>query len=237
MPLPFVGGKELPFAEYTSLVVRAVQALSKEDKKVLFKASDALMEQVEMLWSFEPSEYLVPQNPLAGAFAYTGEAFKRLSLGTLPKDAVQRARYGLAVVSALYGVVTPQTPIMPYRLEMQSKLAAGDAKNLYALWRPVLTKWLNDQPNEFIVDLCSGEYHKAFVWKEVNKPVVHVDFRQSKNGKLRSISAFSKQARGAMARWIFNQNIQTIFGLASFDKDGYTLYSHEGNQMVFVRED
>ena len=40
-----------------------------------------------------------------------------------------------------------------------------------------------------------------------------------------------------MARWIFTENIQTIFSLASFDLDGYRLYSHEGDNMVFLREE
>ena len=61
--------------------------------------------------------------------------------------------------------------------------------------------------------------------------------KQLKDGEMKSVSTFSKQARGTMARWIFTENIQTIFSIASFDLDGYRLYSHENDNMVFLREE
>jgi cytoplasmic iron level regulating protein YaaA (DUF328/UPF0246 family) len=125
--------------------------------------------------------------------------------------------------------------VRPYRLEMQSKIAVEDARNLYAWWKPVLTEWLDAQGAPFIINACSGEYSKAVDWKSVRKPVIHVDFKQMKNGTMKSISAFSKQARGTFARWVLQENVQTIFGLASFTKDGYQLLSHEDDKMVFLR--
>ena len=89
----------------------------------------------------------------------------------------------------------------------------------------------------FVVNLCSREYSKVFDWKSVTIPVLHIDFKQLKDGEMKSVSTFSKQARGTMARWIFTENIQTIFSIASFDLDGYRLYSHENDNMVFLREE
>ena len=130
----------------------------------------------------------------------------------------------------------PDTVVVPYRLEMLSKLAVGKAKNLYGLWKPVLTKWINEGNADFVVDACSGEYSKAIDWKVVEKPVVEVAFKQRKNGELKSVSAFSKQARGAFARWMLEANVHTISGLEAFNELGYELHSNEDNKMVFLRD-
>lgn len=232
---PWVGNASVPFPEESKKVIKAVQALSKKRKKELFKVSDAMLPGVLDMWSLKHGEFLDPAMGLPGLFAYTGESFKALDAHSLGQNALQRAKNSIAVLSGLYGVVTPDHNIMPYRLEMQSKLATGSNKNLYALWKPLLTAWINAHEAPFIVNAMSGEYSKAVDWRSVQKPVVHVDFKQMKDGVPKSISAFSKQARGHMARWIVQQNVQTIFGLASFDKEGYRLYSHEGDQMIFLR--
>lgn len=233
---PYVGSAPVPFKSSTTEIVSAVQSLGVDERKKLFKVSDAMFPAVQQLWSLSAKEYIDPSQGLPGLFAYTGEAFKSFDAHSLGPNALQRAKNSLAIVSGLYGIVSGEMNITPYRLEMQSRLTVGTQKNLYALWKPQLTQWLNKQEAGFAVNLCSMEYAKAFDWKSVTTPTIHVDFKQMKNGEQKSISAFSKQARGLMARWIFKENIQTIFGLASFDLDGYRLYSHEGDHMVFLRE-
>lgn len=224
------------FPARTTAVVKAVQALSAAEKKVLFKVSDALFESTTQLWNPALEEFLAPEGQgVPGVFAYSGEAFKSLDASSLSVDALNRAKDALVVLSGLYGVVTGGVNVRPYRLEMQSKLAVEDARNLYAWWKPVLTEWLDAQSAPFIINACSGEYSKAVDWKSVRTAVIHVDFKQMKNGTMKSISAFSKQARGTFARWVLQENVQTIFGLASFTKDGYQLLSHEGDKMVFLR--
>lgn len=235
--LPWSDVDPAAFPVQTKYVVQAIGELSAAEKKALFKVSDAMYPDVEALWDHSSKDFVAPdEKGVPGLVAYSGEAFKALHAESLSVEAQQRARTSLVILSALYGAVSGGTLVRPYRLEMQSKLAVGEAKNLYALWKPVLTDWLNEQSTPFIIDACSGEYSKAVVWKEVKKPVVHVDFKQMKNGVVKSISAFSKQARGSFARWVLQENVQTIFGLASFNKDGYRLMSHEGDKMVFLRE-
>lgn len=218
------------------MVVVAVQKLSEKLRQILFKVSDKLWPEVHAMWSKEPLHYLRPNPGVAGIHAYSGEAFKYLDSETLSDGALARAKERLVVLSALYGAVHPDTVVVPYRLEMLSKLAVGKAKNLYGLWKPVLTKWINEGNADFVVDACSGEYSKAIDWKVVEKPVVEVAFKQRKNGELKSVSAFSKQARGAFARWMLEANVHTISGLEAFNELGYELHSNEDNKMVFLRD-
>lgn len=235
-PFPYSTPQPLSFPQETEMVVVAVQKLSEKLRQTLFKVSDKLWPEVHAMWSKEPLHYLRPNPGVAGIHAYSGEAFKYLDSETLSDSALARAKERLVVLSALYGAVHPHTVVVPYRLEMLSKLAVGKAKNLYSLWKPVLTKWINEGNADFVVDACSGEYSKAIDWKVVEKPVVEVAFKQRKNGELKSVSAFSKQARGAFARWMLEANVHTISGLEAFNELGYELHSNEDNKMVFLRD-
>jgi len=116
------------------------------------------------------------------------------------------------------------------------KLEVESAKSLYTLWKPIITQWLKDHPAKIIVDACSGEYSKAVEWDSIDKTVVQVDFKQRKNGQLKSVSAFSKQARGAFARWILEEDVQTISDLYAFNQLGYELHSNNDNKLVFLRD-
>lgn len=233
---PYSTPRPLIFPEETEKVVAAVQKLSEKAGQALFKVSDNLWPEVHAMWSKEPGHYLHPNPGVAGVHAYSGEAFKFLDSESLSGSALARARERLVVLSALYGAVHADAVVVPYRLEMLSKLAAGKAKNLYALWKPVLTAWVNEGDADFVVDACSGEYSKAIDWKAVEKPVVAVDFKQRKNGQLKSVSAFSKQARGAFVRWMLEADVHTISGLEAFNELGYELHSKEDNKLVFLRD-
>jgi len=233
---PYAAPRPLIFPEQTEKVVAAVQKLPERQAQALFKVSDKLWPEVHAMWSKKPKHYLSPSPGVAGIHAYSGEAFKFLNSETLSERALARARERLVVLSALYGAVHADAVVVPYRLEMLSKLAAGKAKNLYALWKPVLTAWVNDSDADFVVDACSGEYSKAIDWKAVEKPVVAVDFKQRKNGQLKSVSAFSKQARGAFVRWMLETDVHTISGLEAFNELGYELHSNEDNKLVFLRD-
>ena len=166
---PYVGSAAVPFAAATHEVVMRIQALSADQRQHLFKVSDNLFQSVERIWSLSPSEYIKPSQGLSGLFAYTGEAFKSFDAHSLGHNALQRAKKSLVIVSALYGIVTGEMNIVNYRLEMQSKLPINGYKNLYSLWKPILTEWLNNQESSFAVNLCSTEYSKVFEWKSIEQ--------------------------------------------------------------------
>jgi len=233
---PYLSPKAISFRRETEMVVAAVQKLSGKAGQTLFKVSDKLWPEVHAMWSKESEHFLRPNPGVAGIHAYSGEAFKFLDSETLSERALARAQERLVILSALYGAVYADSVLVPYRLEMLSKLAVGTSKNLYALWKPVLTAWVNEGNADFVVDACSGEYSKAIDWRAVEKPVISVDFKQRKNGQVKSVSAFSKQARGAFVRWMLEADVHTISGLEAFKELGYELHSSEDNKLVFLRD-
>ena len=224
------------FPEITTKVVGSIQGLKLEAAKKLFKVSDALWPEVAAMWSKDSESYTNPEVGLSGLEAYTGEAFKFLNAAELSPEGNSNAQQSLYILSALYGVVSANMHIAPYRLEMQSRLEVDSHRNLYSLWRPILTQWMNTLDAPFIIDACSGEYSKAIDWKNVKRPYVQVDFKQLKNDQIKSVSAFSKQARGAFVRWCLENNIKEMEPLTSFQEMGYRMHTFDDNKLVFLRD-
>ena len=224
------------FPEITARVVRSIQELKPEAAQKLFKVSDALWTEVAAMWSNDLESYTNPEVGLRGLRAYTGEAFKFLNAAELSPEGSSNAQQSLYIMSALYGVVSANMHIVPYRLEMQSRLEVASYKNLTSLWRPILTQWINEADASFIIDACSSEYSKAIDWKNVNHPYVQVDFKQLKNDQIKSVSAFSKQARGAFVRWCLENNIKEMESLTSFKEMGYRMHTFRDNKLVFLRD-
>ena len=224
------------FPEITAKVVTSIQGLKPEAAKKLFKVSDALWTEVAAMWGNDLKSYTNPRAGLRGLMAYTGEAFKFLNTAELSPEGNLNAQQSLYILSALYGVVSANMHIAPYRLEMQSRLEVTPHRNLYSLWRPVLTQWVNALDAPFVIDACSGEYSKAIDWKNIERPYVHVDFKQLKNNQIKSVSAFSKQARGAFVRWCLENNIKEMSSLTSFQEMGYRMHTFDDNKLVFLRD-
>ena len=69
----------------------------------------------------------------------------------------------LRIISGLYGLLKPLDKIMPYRLEMGTKLKINGYKNLYEFWGNKITDQLLNECNkeDVIVNLASNEYSKA----------------------------------------------------------------------------
>ena len=62
-------------------------------------------------------------------------------------------------------------------------------------------------------------------------------FIENKNGKEKIISFYSKNARGAMARFIIQNRLQSEEDLKKFDLDGYNYNAEKSSEgkLVFIR--
>ena len=140
----------------------------------------------------------------------------------------------------MYGLLRPLDLIQPYRLEMGTKLPVNRKKDLYAFWKKTLTQTLNDEleNDELFLNLASVEYFSAINSKKLKVPVISPVFKDFKNGELKVISFFAKKARGSMARFAIDHNIQSIDEIKGFDYDGYGYseeYTEKENEPVFIR--
>ena len=174
-------------------------------------------------------------------FAFNGEAYNGLDAFTLTSKETDIAQNQLRIISGMYGILRPLDRIMPYRLEMSTKLSTDEGKDLYEFWGQKLTSQLNrdlKQGNhKALVNLASQEYFKALDAEKIEKPIITPVFKENKNGEYKVISIYAKKARGMMVRFIIQNNLTDPEDLKAFDEDGYHFNNElsEGNEIVFTR--
>ena len=171
---------------------------------------------------------------------YAGEAFKAFDFQTLDKRYFEKTQETLFIFSGLYGILKPFDLIYPYRLEMGLNYSPNSVdRNLCKFWSEKLTQFLeiNLKKDDVIFNLASQEYSNVIDFKKLERRVITPHFKEFKNEKYASISMFSKNARGKMARFLIENELKTIQDLKSYNLDGYS-YNEKlsnDNDWVFVR--
>ena len=172
-------------------------------------------------------------------FSFTGEVYKGLDANTIPEDKLTALQDKLRILSGLYGLLKPLDLIQPYRLEMGTKLKVGRNENLYQFWGDQLANELNEElkEDELLVNLASSEYFKALPKKTLKTTMITPVFKDFKNGKYKIIMMYAKKARGAMARYIIENNIETLEDLKGFNVGGYafTQEMSTDTELMFTR--
>ena len=155
-----------------------------------------------------------------------GEAFKALGFDTLDSEAADYAKNRMFVLSGLYGALKPLDGVNPYRLEMAQKFTPyDDTKSLNGFWAKRLPEFFNQKATDlgitFLANLASDEYNKVVLKPELDLNVINFSFKVETDSGLKNISVFAKQARGAMARFIIENKIESPEGLRAFEGLGF----------------
>ena len=222
------------FIEEASVLVNSLQNKTVDEIKQLMNLSDNLTRinwQRYQQWEF--SNY----KTYHALFMFNGDVYQGLKADTFNKNEMQFAQKNLRILSGLYGLLKPQDIILPYRLEMGTKLNTASADNLYEFWSDKLsTALLSDmkKDNE-LVNLASNEYSKALKLNNFPVKVITPIFKDSKNGKLKVISFFAKKARGEMVNFIIKNKITDPTDLKLFTNKGYTFSEEKEGKILYVR--
>lgn len=228
------------FVKEAKIINAELKQRSPGDLAKMMKISDNL---AELNWKRnQERSFTARHNPddfKQAVYAFNGDVYAGLEAYTLSEDTMCVLQDKLRILSGLYGVLRPLDQIEPYRLEMGTKIKIGDADNLYEFWKPIITKYLNSEmeEGEVLVNLASVEYFSSVVKKELKSTLVVPEFKELRNGKLKTISFFAKKARGMMVRYIMDNKIETIEGLKGFNIDGYAFSEEESKKekLVFTR--
>ncbi|KKO47132.1 hypothetical protein WG68_00285 [Arsukibacterium ikkense] len=182
------------------------------------------------------------QNAKAALFMFNGDVYQGLDAASLSTPQLQFAQQHLRILSGLYGVLRPLDLMLPYRLEMGTKLKNAAGNDLYAFWQQQVTANLNQQLTdlnaEVLLNLASQEYFKAVVPKALQARVITPVFKDYKNGQYKIISFYAKKARGLMARYVIQQQLTDAKAITSFNLAGYR-YSKDdstADKPVFLRQ-
>jgi uncharacterized protein len=124
-------------------------------------------------------------------------------------------------------VLRPLDLMMPYRLEMGTKLTNPRGKDLYAYWGDTITDALRadivaSPGQKVLINLASQEYFGSVRPAKLDAPVISPTFLDADpQGNYRIVSFFAKKARGSMAAWLIRERIKSSKALTGFTGMGY----------------
>ncbi|WP_321324538.1 peroxide stress protein YaaA [Thiomicrorhabdus sp.] len=176
------------------------------------------------------------------AWLFKGDVYQGLDAYSLSEKGIEYIQNHLAILSGLYGLLKPCDDMLPYRLEMGTKFANQKGKDLYTFWGSQITEQLNkllaEQESKTLVNLASNEYFKAVKKKELNGRIITPIFKDWKNGQYKIISFYAKKARGLMARYAADNQVENAEDLKYFDTDGYKFNPEMSSETdwVFTRK-
>ena len=181
-------------------------------------------------------------NAKQALLAFRGDVYTGLDADSLDAAQLGFAQRHLRILSGLYGILRPLDLIQPYRLEMGLKFANRGGANLYEFWGESITAELNRElgksGSKVLVNLASNEYFHAVRPRALEAEIITPVFRDLKGGKYRIISFFAKKARGQMARFIIDRELDDPRGLKEFRSGGYRYNRAQSTarELVFTRD-
>lgn len=229
------------FAEDAARLIEVLRRKSPQQLATLMDISDplaALNAARYQAWSPK----FTARNARQAVLAFNGDVYDGLQARQLSPGDLDWAQQHLRMLSGLYGVLRPLDWMQPYRLEMGTQLAVGEARNLYQFWGGRIAECLNRQlaadKTPVVVNLASQEYFKSVDRKVLKARVVECVFEEWKGGAYKIISFAAKRARGLMARYAIMKRIETPRRLEGFDLDGYAFAAaaSQPDRLVFRRK-
>ncbi|MDZ7783367.1 MAG: peroxide stress protein YaaA [Halioglobus sp.] len=230
------------FLDRAAELVEDARALGPEDIGSLMGVSEQLARlnhQRFMNWH-APFDL---DNAKQSILAFRGDVYSGLEAETMDDAQLRYAQKHLRILSGLYGLLRPLDLMQPYRLEMGLKFANRGGDNLYEFWGDAITGLLDEQigssGSRVLVNLASQEYFKSIKPRQLQADIVTPVFKDLRGGKYRVITFFAKKARGRMARYIIDNEVEEPEGLKRFRRDGYRYNKAESGarELVFTRDE
>lgn len=186
--------------------------------------------------------YPFHDNKKLAVYLFDGDVYTGLDAYSLTADEVLYLNKHLGILSGLYGLLKPLDDMLPYRLEMGTKLNTPHAHDLYEFWGDDITNLINERIKEsgsnVLINLASNEYYKAVKANKINANIITPKFLEAKNGQYKIVSFYAKKARGMMVNFACKNNITHPDDLKNFDMAGYYFdqKASSDDEWVFKRD-
>ena len=221
------------FLGESTKLIQTLKGKSISELKYLMGLSDNL---AQLNWQRFQDWDIENRNTYKALELFNGAVYEGIDAKTFNKSDNDFAQNNLRILSGLYGILKPNDLILPYRLEMGTKLKTINGNNLYRFWQDKLHQNIGEElNNEVLINLASNEYSKVLKLNKIKSEVITPVFKDYKNGKLKVISFFAKKARGEMVNFIIKNRITSPEELKSFKNNGYAFSEESNGQLLFAR--
>ena len=223
--------RNLPaFLDQTEELCGELQSKSPEELQKLWKCSDQIAAlNTERLRQMELRRSLTP-----AVLAYEGIQYQYMAPNVFTNREYDYIQEHLRILSGFYGVLRPFDGVIPYRLEMQSKLKICEAKDLYSYWNNRLAEHIFSETN-CIINLASKEY-SVCVSKYLRPGIRFITcvFGEEKGGKIIEKGTMCKMARGEMVRYMAEHQIENPEDICAFDRLDYAFDPERSDEETYV---
>jgi hypothetical protein len=221
------------FLSVSTKLIQILKGKSISELKDLMGLSDNL---AQLNWQRFQDWDIENRNTYKALELFNGAVYEGINVKNFNKSDNDFAQNNLRILSGLYGILKPNDLILPYRLEMGTKLKTIKGNNLYRFWQDKLHQNIGDElNNEVLINLASNEYSKVLKLNKIKSEVITPVFKDYKNGKLKVISFFAKKARGEMVNFIIKNKITSFEELKLFKNNGYAFSDENNADILFVR--
>ena len=221
---------------HTSELHKILVNFSINDLKDLMNVSDKIAELNYNRFKHweEPSK---SDSSKQAIYAFKGDVYSGLDAESILENKFDFLQENLRIISGFYGLLRPFDKILPYRLEMSTKLGNARGKNLYEFWGDNITNLLNndiEDENSYVVNLASNEYFKSIKKNKLKNEIITPIFKEFKNGTYKTIAIYAKKARGLMSRFIIDNKIQKPENLKAFNLERYSFDNNLSDDYNYV---
>lgn len=228
--------KELPaFLEQTEQLLTLLKSMDEAALQKLWKCNDQIAAQnVQRLQSMNLTGDLTP-----AILAYEGIQYQYMAPSVFSDEEFDYLQEHLRILSGFYGLLKPFDGVTPYRLEMQSKLKVGEAKDLYSFWAERLAAALFAE-SDCIVNLASKEYSQCITrYQKAGSRIITCVFGEEIGGKIVEKGTLCKMARGEMVRWMAEHHITQPQQLRDFEGRNHRFSAELSTEdtLVFLKKE
>ncbi len=218
------------FIEKAEVLRNILKSMSYEELKKLWKCNDKIA-----ALNFERLKNMDSKNALTPAIlSYDGIQYKYIAPNVFTYDQLNYINEHLIILSGLYGMLRPFDGVIPYRLEMQTKLSGENFKSLYDFWGSSVADVLSKK-TDTIINLASKEYSKVVsdnIGNNIN--FITCSFAQIINGKPVEKGTLCKMARGEMVRYMAENNIKDYKNIKNFNRMNFSYSDALSDESTFV---
>lgn len=227
--------RDMPlFIDKAGQILSRLRELSYEELRALWNCSDAIAGPcAEELAGIDLRH---PGTP--AILAYDGIQYQYMAPQVMTDPMMDYLSRNLRILSGLYGMLRPMDGVVSYRLEMQAKLAIGQARNLYQFWSDAIYRAVMPEDHT-ILNLASREYSQAVSpYLMPGERMVTCVFGEREKGKVVQKGVYAKMARGEMVRFLAETGAETPEEAKAFTRLHYHFEESlsDQNQYVFLRE-
>ena len=220
---------ESKFKDKTNILINALNKKSINEIENIMKLKGKLLNK-----TYKDIQDYDKLKSIPAISMYYGVSFKELELEDYSEKTLKYLKNNLLILSALYGASLAFDLLKKYRLDMTMSITD---KGLYNFWKKDINDYISNilDKDEILLNLASSEFSRLIDNKKIL--MINIDFKEEKDGTYKSISTYSKKARGKFLNYLVKNQIDNLEEIVKIKLDGYNFnkdLSDEKN-LIFTR--